>query len=48
MFNIRMGIPEMREYWNGLEKNIKAHVAKKHAYQKVTLSSTAKENQDDT
>ena len=30
MFNIRMGIPEMREYWNGLEKNIKAHVAKKH------------------
>ena len=30
MFNIRMGIPEMREYWDGLEKNIKAHVAKKH------------------
>ncbi|MGI5089952.1 hypothetical protein [Treponema sp. OMZ 805] len=30
MFNIRMGIPEMREYWNGLEKNIKAHVANKH------------------
>ena len=45
MFNIRMGIPEMREYWNDLEKNIKAHAAKKDAYQKVTLSSTDKGNE---
>lgn len=29
MFNIRMGIPEMKEFWDDLEKKIKNNVASK-------------------
>ena len=30
MFNIRMGIPEMKQFWDDLEKKIKDHIAKKN------------------
>ena len=30
MFNIRMGIPETKEFWENLEKKIKVHTVKKN------------------
>ena len=44
MFNIRMGVPEMKQFWDNLEQKIKAKSASKKDLSKVKRAKRIRKN----